>query len=284
MLLQELVKEDFGISGRGRWLRSDIHSSLVIDNEKNVFYFNSRGFSGGPLEYLVKVRQMDVKSARELIKNHADPFSDEVKSTGVQVKFSKLIDSFYNLGKHFRDYWYKRGLKDSTIDMYRLGFYDGWSLIPIYDNDRFVNFQCRRDDPKNIRMWYKDIDFKPVLFNKNILQFTDTAYITEGMVDCILLNQLGFPCVCTTNGANHWNSSWVKYFTRVDNIFYIADNDKAGYLASKKVAESLGTGRVRIVKYREKPEKYDTVDFFRDGGTLEGFKDLISNSTYVFEV
>ena len=284
-ILSELVKEDYGLTGRGRWLRSEIHSSLVLDDEKGVFYFNARGISGDTKDYLIQIRGWDKKDAVKFLENRIGGLPTFSTST-LQVKFTKLIDAFHHGGKFNREYWYKRLLTDSTIDSYKLGFYDGWSLIPIFDGNLFVNFQCRREEPeKKIKLWYKDIDFVPVLYNRDILKFVDKVFIVEGLVDCILLNQLGFPSVCTTNGANHWDSSWIKYFTKIQQIYYLADQDKAGTYAFKKVAKLLGESRVKIVRYLDMPEKFDTCDYFRSGKTADEFKEFVNlTSSYVFDL
>lgn len=281
----DLVREDFGITGSGRWYRSETHSSLVVDSERELFFFNARDIKGDALTYLIKVRGMDKKSAQEMLKHKSAGLPVDTYGTSLQVKFDKLVDLFHASGKNDRQYWYDRLLTDSTIDRYRLGNFDEWNLIPIYDDGLFINFQCRRDKPtKRIRFWYKDPDFKPVLFNKDVIQFVDTIYITEGMVDCLLLNQLGLPCVCSTNGALSWNNSWIKYFTGVKNIYYIADNDSAGVTSALKTADSLGVYSVKILRFKDKAEKYGAKDFFKDGGTVDEFKNLLETNThYGFE-
>jgi len=283
--LVDLIKEDFGIEGGGRWYRSVVHSSLVLDADNDVFYFNSRGISGDAVTYLKEVRGLSSKSANELIKNASAPMPTDSDGNSLQVKFEKLVDLFHGAGKYDREYWYSRKLTDATIDRYRLGNYDGWNLIPIYNNGLFYNFQCRRDKPKKfIKFWYKDVDFNPVLFNREILPFVNTVYITEGMVDCLLLNQLGFPAVCTTNGASSWNPNWIKYFDKIDDIVYIADNDSAGIHSAYRTAISIGLYKVRILRFKEKAVKYGALDWFRDGHSVEEFKSIIEEqSVYGFE-
>jgi DNA primase len=207
------------------------------------------------------------------------------KDTSLQVRFDGLVDLFHNSGRNDRDYWYKRCLTDATIDRYRLGNFDGWNLIPIYDGGLFINFQCRRDEPsKQMRFWYKDRDFKPVLYNKEVLPFIDTVYIVEGMVDCLLLNQLGLPSVCTTNGALTFNSGWIKYFTKIKNIYFVADNDKAGIASAVRTSDSLGPARVKVLRFKDKRPKYGALDWFREGGTTEEFKIMLSSrAVYAFE-
>jgi DNA primase len=123
------------------------------------------------------------------------------------------------------------------------------------------------------------------LYNDGILPYiTDKVYITEGTIDAILLNQMGFPCV-SPNGTNTWQQEWFSKFSKIKEIVYIADNDKAGMHGASLVAKSLGMGRVRIVTFDGKEEKYDSVDFFRQGGTKESFQEWIDTySHYLFEI
>lgn len=283
-LLVDLVKEDFGIRGGGRWWRSDVHSSLVVDAERDLYFFNARELKGDTKHYLVNVRGFNSKTAEEYVRRTVNfNIQPLIKVGSLQTRYEKLVSLFNDLGKYYRDYWYDKGLNNSTIDRYRLGYYDGWYLIPIYDDGLFVNFQCRRDDPKKIKFWYKDTDFKPVLYNKDILKFVDKAYITEGMVDCILLNQLGFPTVCSTNGAMSWNSEWIKYFTKIEEVYYIADNDSAGIKGALLASRVLGS-RVKVLRFKEEENKYGAKDYFISGGTKEGFMEQFNtNSCYGFE-
>jgi len=283
-ILVDLVKEDYGLHGSGRWWRSDVHSSLVVDSERDLYFFNARDLKGDAVDYLIKVRGLTRRNAEEYTRKYAGALPKEVIETSLQIRFEKLVGLFHSSGREDRSYWYNRKLNDSTIDRYRLGFFEGWNLIPIFDDGLFINFQCRRDNPdKKIRFWYKDTDFKPVLYNKDILKFVETVYIVEGMVDCILLNQLGFPSVCSTNGADTWNPGWIKYFTKMKNIFYTADNDKAGVVGANMVCNSLGS-KVRVLRFKDKCEKYGALDFFREGGTVDQFKQILeTNSVYSFE-
>lgn len=283
--LVDLVREDYGISGSGRWFRSDVHSSLVVDSLNDLFFFNSRNLRGNSLDYLMNVRGLTRKSAQEVLHNRTAENPADSKETSIQTRLDKLVDLFHNSGRSNREYWTSRGLNNSTIDRYRLGNFEGWNLIPIYDDGLFINFQCRRDKPdKRIRFWYKDTDFKPVLFNKEVLPFIKTVYIVEGMVDCLLLNQLGLPSVCSTNGALSWNSGWIRYFTKMKEIYFVADNDSAGITAALRTANSLGLSRVKIMRFKEEAEKYGALNYFQSGGTVEEFKEILSsNSVYGFE-
>lgn len=284
-LLAKFIDEDFGLKTKetSKWGKGIEHDSLILDKERGVFFWNSEGLAGGPIDYLCKVRKMDFPEAQRFLKNYYAPpvlFSEHKEEV---VTYTPLIDIFHECGKKNRTYWYKRLLTDDTIDRFRLGYYEGWYSIPIMDGLDLLNFQMRRDEPeKKIRPWYRGVG--PVLFNADLLKITNSVIITEGTVDAILLNQLGFPAIGHTMGSN-WNSDWFYRFMKVTKVYYVADNDKVGLSAGKKVAQNLGVYRTKILVFDGYPDKYDTIDFFRNGGTLDEFRDLLYNrSKYSFEL
>lgn len=284
-LIKELVEQDFGIEGRGKWYHSSDHDSLVINDEENYFFWNSRELKGGPVEYLVHVRGMEKTQARNFLKNYFGAFKENQEIGQDVLPYDKLVDAFWTNGLDNRTYWYKRCLTDDTIDRRKLGHYNGWYTIPLYENGEFVNFQLRRDEPsKKITQWYRRGKALP-LYNEGILPFvTDKLYITESATDAILLNQEGFPCV-SPNGSGTWQQEWFPKFSRIKEIYYIADQDKAGFHGARLTANSLGIYRTKIVLFDDKEEKYDTGQFFQEGGTKESFQEWISNhSYYLFEL
>lgn len=289
-ILQALVEEDFGYKKEGKgWGRGEERSSLVVDETKQVWYWNSEHKSGDALAYLIQIRGIEKKKARELLairEKLAVGIYSQPKEILPYYPYEKLVDLFWELGKKDREYWYKRKITDRTIDRYRLGNFEGWNLIPLYSNNQFVNFQCRRDVPeKRIKFWYKVPDWKHVLINPELLNLVDTIFITEAPTDAILLTQEGIPAVSQSGGSGHWNQAWYPLFSRVKDIYYIADNDEAGRRGAFKVATSLGEGRTHIYQFEGKREKYDTGDYFKEGGNAKEFKELVTKeSKYLFEI
>lgn len=279
MNLQTLIEEDFGYEkGSGKWGRSAKHDSLVLNEESQFWFWNSRGIRGGLLEYLTLVRGMSKESAEKSIK-HFSPIYGFSENGEVEASrpYDKLVDLLWASGKTIREYWYNRCLTDETIDKFRLGHFDGWFLIPMFEDGEFRNFQCRREVPdKRIKQWYKHT--KPVLFNGDILPFLNRVFITEGTVDAILLTQLGFPAVSQC-GTNIWRDDWFEKFLHIKDIIYVEDNDSAGRNASKLIANKLGYERVRILSYEGQEDKFDTVDFFRSGNSKEDFEEMVNSKT-----
>lgn len=282
-LLLRLISQDFEVSGSGRWYSTKEHSSLVIDFEKGLWYWNSRSMSGNAYTWLTKVKGFPHTMALEVLKTHksfTDTFIHTVRDSAESVVYPKLVDIFYENGQlNDKGYWTKRGYTENTIQRFKLGFTDGWYTIPIYQDGLFRNFQLRRDEPaKAIRSYYKDVG--RLLFNSDILKYVDTVYLTEGPTDCIRLLQEGLPAVSHTAGAGGWNDEWFKYFMYQKRIFIIYDNDDAGRLGAVKVARNLGEYRTRIYTYGGFDDKYDSGNFFGEGNTREDFLKLVDNNSY----
>lgn len=274
-LLVKLVEEDYGLKWNGgKWARAIEHDSLIINTEEDFFFWNSENKYGDSKDYLVQVRHLDPKAAEEYVRSVNGGVS-KISGDTPSIPYDKLIEILWLEGKTNREYWYKRTLKDSTIDRFRLGYFEGWNLIPLYQDGHFINFQCRRDEPeKRIKSWYRG---QPtVVFNADIMKFTNRIFITEGPVDAIALAQNGVPAVSHNGGASGFKSEWIKYFMRQKEIYYIADNDKAGIEGARKTVSILGSERTKVFRFKDKEEKFDSVDFFREGGTGKDFLEIVT--------
>lgn len=285
-VLEKFIRDDYGIVGSGRWKRSVKHNSLVLDTQKGVFFFNTKNIAGGPFEYLRFVRGLPEDSARTLITSLGGKILDgeiSVYEDSSVIPYTKLVKSMWENGKNNREYWYKRLLTDDTIDRFQLGYFHEWYTIPVFENGELVQIQKRKDNPKSIFPWYKGI--YPKIFNADILAFTDTVVLAEGIVDSILLNQYGVPSVSKTIGAKGWHNSWFKLFMKQKLIYIVYDNDLAGVTGAIKMAKHLGLNRCKLYTFDGYSEGYDIVDWFRDYNTLEDLMYKIrKESLYGFQL
>jgi len=288
-VLEKLISLDFTLKGSSsRFVCTEEHSSLVLDLEEQVWYWNSKNLlHKTPEEYLILIKGFSKTKAKDFIREleyiPQNNLRLQTKDDSVVVPSERLVDIFWKLGVKDREYWYKRCLTDKVIDSFKLGKFDGFSMLPIYMDTKFMNFQCRRDLPeKKIRPWYRGVG--PLMFNSSILDISDIVYITEGPIDAILLVQNGFPAMSHTGGSGGWKKEWFRYFMRIKRVYYVADNDEAGVAASHSISDSLGQEKVKIVQFNGFPEKYDTVDFFRDGHTVKEFKELVNQSRFSYEL
>jgi len=295
-LIEKIISQDQELIGSGRWLRGSINSSLVVDTERQLFFFNTKDIRGNVIDWLIKVKGYDYRSAKEYLasfEGFSNPLPKQIiKNDKVIVPFDKLVDTFHeNYLQEGSEYFSKRGITEATAKRFRLGkYYDElqkitWSTIPIFLNGKFYNFQLRTDVPeKKIRHYYKGLG--PIPFNFDILSITEKIIICEGPTDCIRLSQEGVPCVSHNGGAITWRTEWFSYFMRQKKIYILFDNDSAGIEGAKKVAESLGTYRSKIYTFEDFEKKgYDVIDYFKDGNKVEDLIKLLEEkSKYSFSL
>jgi len=279
MTLEELIGQDHTLIGKGRYIRSLQHNSLVVDVEEQVFYWNSKQIFGGIYDWLTKVKGIPHAEAKRYKTDKPASIFDraiETKKSDV-VAYPDLVEVFYERGKGHREYWYDvRGYTESTVDNFRLGYSgSGWYTIPIFMDGLFRNFQCRRADSKIMRPWYKDVGALP--FNFAILNICSMVVLTEGPVDAIMLRQNGVPAVSQTSGAGSL-AIYRQYFSRfsgLDKIYICYDNDVAGDEGAFRLAHLFGD-RAKVYNMWDFDKGYDITDFFKAGGTAEEFMGLMN--------
>ncbi len=286
-LIEKVISRDQELTGEGRWLKGTENDSLVVDTEKQIFFWNSRGIVGDVYVYLTRVKMLTHEDSKEFLRSFSDfegSFIHSIRDKTETVVYPKLVDVFYENGIDKDEYWSARGINQDTQLMFKLGYHDGYATIPIYQDGLFKNFQLRKDKPlKRIKQYYKGQG--GLLFNSDILRLTDNIIITESPTDCLRLFQEGIPCVSTTTGAEGWMEQWFKYFIRQKNITIIYDNDSAGKIGAIKVAENLGVYRTKIYTFDEFDKGYDIINFFNDKYCVETLLSLVKEKAkFSFEL
>lgn len=90
---------------------------------------------------------------------------------------------------------------------------------------------------------------KARLYNADSTWTADQIVITEGELDALVVEQLGFATVGVP-GATSWQDSWNGYFSEAKKVFIVFDNDTAGEAGAERVARAIGP-KSRIVKMPE---------------------------------
>lgn len=283
--LLTLISKHFRIKGSGRYLKTVEHDSLVIDTEKDEFYWNSKNIRGNAFDWLTKVENLTCESARKILNFNFNAVTENEQEEVLPDSLDdSLVEYFFELGKTERSYWYKRGFDDNIINFFKLGYYNGWYTIPIYVNNELKNIVLRRDYPeKRMKALVKGVGALP--FNFDIIKNFDEIYYLEGPTDAISFVQHGLPAISTTCGTHCWKPEWIKYFTHIKLIYILFDNDNAGREGAKYIAEKIGIYKCKIYCFNGFKEKYDGNDFFVDGHTVRELKELLDKEArYAFEV
>jgi DNA primase len=107
----------------------------------------------------------------------------------------------------------------------------------------------------------------------------DSVIICEGEWDMLRLHDHGFDNAVThTAGAGTWLVKWNPLFAG-KKVFICFDRDRVGQQGAAKVAHNLFpvAKEVRLVDLPlpGTPEANDVSDYWRLGGTLDGFRELL---------
>jgi DNA primase len=268
--------------GSGRWLCRHCtdgkwHDVIeYIKRRDHLDFIGAIKKLGGPSNYYNKTNAINTIYSQPLTAYEPPPKKWQ-EAANLTIKI--CIDNLWGpQGNRVLDYLKnKRGLTDTTINQYNLGYSFGTHVmglfipagivIPCIVADRIWYLKIRTNDPKNK---YKGVaGNKPAaIFNADDLG-GELALIVEGEFDCILASQeIGvFLPVITAGGAtNHPDlATWGSYLLQLRCAFIAPDNDQAGENCKNAWMNTLGP-RGKPVSV---PADYkDLTDYHQAGGDL----------------
>ena len=129
------------------------------------------------------------------------------------------------------------------------------------------NFRQRRPDGKGVWIWnLNGID--PVLYNLPAVRDADEVVIVEGEKDADTLIRLGFVATTCAMGSGHWRDRYSSVLLG-KKVRIIPDNDeKAGEIHARQVAESLARMGVQDVLVARVPAPHkDSTEWVEAGAT-----------------
>jgi 5S rRNA maturation endonuclease (ribonuclease M5) len=173
-----------------------------------------------------------------------------------------------------------RGLTRETIVDFELGWDGERYTIPVREADgTLVNVRrYKLGASSGQKMLNLPGHGAAHIYRADILAENETVVITEGEMDCILLNQEGIPAVTHTAGAATFRSQWAKDF-RGKNVFVAYDADDAGRKGAKKVESLLAAfaASVHLIDMPETTKGADVTDYLHmEGHTASEFQELMS--------
>lgn len=173
-----------------------------------------------------------------------------------EIPLQKAIDFAANLDEEALEYLASRGIRPDTARRFLLGRQGSRLTIPnILTTKRGrrcagIKKRWLGTPPED---WIDRYVMEPgsdgrTLFNWNRLVQKAHEYllIVEGVLDTILLDQLGVPAVAPFGGGGLWYPEWTKWFSRVKRIVIVADNDGdgKGWAYAERKREMLGRGLI----------------------------------------
>lgn len=182
---------------------------------------------------------------------------------------SALLPLCEALEGHSREWLHKRGLWDSTIKKYMLGWDEERKSIVIpYLNSlgKIRKLRYRQFDREPKYLWGSEGEKGAHLFHVKATR-KPRLWLTEGEFDAMCLSQMGFPSVAVP-GSQLFKAEWKYLFAYCDQLTVVFDPDEAGIAGAQRISGILGpvVSQFRMVKL---PEGRDVSDLYvEDKGKL----------------
>jgi len=201
-----------------------------------------------------------------------------------------MSDTLFDLAQHYhaqltdriRQYLHGRGLTDTVIDRYLLGW-SGWRItIPITNRDGEVAFFKLAKDPEDNADTPKMLTAPggtAELYGWEQVQVRpERLVICEGEFDRLVFESRGIPAVTSTAGAGTFRLEWADALRDIPQLFVCFDRDAAGETGANRLARLLPQALlVRLPD--EVGEGGDVTDFFvRLGHSVEEFDVLLDTA------
>lgn len=264
-ILSVLESLGYKFEGNGAYRRCTQHDSLVINVDKDLFYWNKLGIGGNAYQFLTRVEDMSTSSAMKYLNDLTGNYqprlfpkqeNELILPTKDQVEYLAKRTFFYHKNllddKDHIEYWYKQGINEFSIHKFKLGWAYECPVVP--HQDSFTIPYIRGTDIINIRHRLNNNTkdkYRPemaglsnYLFNVNGLYRQDginwpgDAILIEGEKKAIVFHQHGFR-VAAIPGANAWRTKFVEEFNKagIDCIYVLLDPGMEQQ--AEKIAKSI---------------------------------------------
>ncbi len=250
-ILQLLEHFGYRFNGTGVYRRCIQNDSLVVNVEKDVFYWNSRNVGGNALTFLTKIEGYEFRHACKFMEHltgipYKKPhqYSNNSKPltfpTNEQIAYLTRRTEFYqsNLNSDNIDYWYKSGMTQETIKQFKLGKapecptaynVDSYT-IPYIRNKNIINIKHRLNTTGGDKYRPELSGLNNYLFNSDGLKrqegllWPGDAILLEGEKKAIVYHQAGFR-TASISGANAWKDQFFVDFkdARIDTVYVMLD-------------------------------------------------------------
>jgi hypothetical protein len=161
-----------------------------------------------------------------------------------------------------RRYLNERGIPDTFVEKYLLGWNGQSITIPIPNRDGEIAFFKFARSPFS-RNRASKMEMPPSasveLYGWDTLQRQPARVVICGNeFDRLVLEAHGFPAVCSTAGVETFQAEWARHFEGIERVYVCLSSDETLRGGAKRIANLLPTAR--IVELPE--DASDAADFF----------------------
>jgi len=190
---------------------------------------------------------------------------NQIKLPSEFIYFSEA-NKKYPPYKEAINYLKSRGITDSIIDKYKLGFvakgeYQGRIIVPSYDENNELNYFIARSWSSNTKFKYKNpkVEKETIIFNEHLINWDKDIYLVEGVFDCFFLDN-SIPLL----GKHLTDNLFGKLYSKSSgNIIVCLDGDAFNDAVSlyRKLNGGVLYERIKIIKL---PQDKDVCDLRGD--------------------
>lgn len=231
--------------GDGKWHCFSCNRSGDVIDMAGILYFGRQyDPSRHLLEVVERLAGLGISTEPRPRERQTRERSGDDKS--LEVTLSDCDRWHHTMPETRRAYWWGRGLSDTTINAFRLGWDGRRYTIPVSYRGLLIGVKRRKaddiDDGINAK-YAMAKGSKATLFNADSLlrEFgaDEPVFVTEGEIDAMLLSQQGYAAVSSTAGASTWHPEWAAHFSYCPRIIVLYDNDEPGRQGALRVMETL---------------------------------------------
>lgn len=177
----------------------------------------------------------------------------------------------------------KRALSDEMIRRAQIGVNADRFTIPVWYNGELVDirlYKLRRRSNEPPMLPREEGRGQTKVCGWDWAADEDTVVLAEGELDALALLDRGIAAFSVTNGAGKWPADPPDLSGKA--IYLCGDADEAGRSMNESLPPKLyaaGAAQVRVIEWPEDAtEGYDPTDYFKAGGTPEGFRKLMEGA------
>lgn len=267
--IESLISAFFTLKFSGKYAKAVEHDSLILDLEKQTYYWNSKGESGDIYTW-VQNNVPDCKSflsARNWLKNFkCEPH--KVKEFLKEEKPPEDLESgladFYaaNLNETSIKWWNSRGVYN--LDHWKVGYKKNHrglgetSTIPFFEDGKLVNIRHRFWNPsEKFGRYMPEDNGRPIsVFNVDILKSCKEITIVEGEIKFMVLSEILGECGIAISGLNAMPLKYVEILKNCSKIWLVIDPSQKSPHNLSWVKELVPHVETRIISLPNKVDDY----------------------------
>lgn len=218
----------------------DTSETLVVFPDTNSFYCFSCECGGTVINFLSDKDKISYRAATEILAKECNISLKDNKEyqleASEEIRFTREADMHHKNVGAIGEYLAKRGLTNSTINDFNLGFHSDCLTIPLRnEHGQYVSMAIRqfnkkpkyKNSPNSILYKKSSFLFNLDLARKNI---KDRLYLCEGYMDAISGHQMGEPTIAYCGSELHRDQirKLASFIRKEITIVICPDNDEAG--------------------------------------------------------